>query len=127
GTVRNDMMFIGGAVSIDKHYRHEGYDWWADEEPSYADLCTMTDVYAVAKPRVMITHDCPEAIVSAVCTIMQKEKMHFPSRVRQALQVMWEMHKPELWLFGHYHTSMDMTRGGTRFICLDELEYIDID
>lgn len=28
GTVEGDTMFCGGAVSIDRAYRHEGYSYW---------------------------------------------------------------------------------------------------
>src|SRR6266699_1688850 len=32
GLVQDDMMFIGGAKSTDRPYRHPDFDWWADEE-----------------------------------------------------------------------------------------------
>jgi hypothetical protein len=32
-----------------------------------------------------------------------------------------------LWLFGHYHKSFKMNIYGTEFICLAELEYLDIE
>jgi predicted phosphodiesterase len=37
-------------------------------------------------------------------------------------QQMYTIHKPDLWIFGHHHKSFDETIGGTRFICLNELE-----
>jgi hypothetical protein len=36
-------------------------------------------------------------------------------------------HKPKLWIFGHWHVPFDEVIAGTRFICLPELAYIDID
>jgi hypothetical protein len=127
GTIEGDMMFIGGAVSIDKAYRVEGYSWWPDEELSYAELDTLVGKYQDAKPRIMVTHDCPEEVAKAVCYHHNMGKMNDGSCTRQALQAMLSCHSPELWIFGHWHVSIDFTANGTRFICLNELEYKDIE
>lgn len=123
GTVEGDMMFIGGAFSIDRAWRTEGYDWWADEELSYAELDQMVEKYLDMKPRVMVTHECPDAITS---TITKGALFNIPSRTRQAFDSMWAMHKPEVWVFGHWHLSFDSVILGTRFVCLNELEMKDI-
>ena len=34
GLIENDIMYIGGAWSIDREYRTEGVSWWRDEELS---------------------------------------------------------------------------------------------
>jgi len=62
GTIEGDVMYIGGAWSIDREWRTEGKDWWPDEELSMQELEALIDVYRAAKPRVMFTHDCPEQI-----------------------------------------------------------------
>ena len=125
GTIENDVMFIGGALSIDKQYRTIGVDWWEDEELSVPELNQMIDTYLVAKPRVMICHECPESIADIL--LHRKEKLDYPSRTRQAFQAMFEEHQPELWIFGHWHLSFDKVINGCRFICLNELEYADVD
>lgn len=129
GTVENDVMFVGGAVSIDKVYRTEGISWWPDEELSAAELNQIVDVYAVVKPRVMITHECPESVAEIICRRMPSSKLdpRFASRTRQAFQSMLEIHQPESWWHGHWHLSIDHVVNGTRFICLAELEYRDVD
>lgn len=124
GTVENDMMFIGGALSIDKEWRHEGYDWWPDEELSIAELNILVDVYAATKPRIMVTHDCPEV---AAMALMNRTKLDYPSRTRQAFQSMFEVHQPEKWLHGHWHLSSRRVINGTRFICLAEHEFLDVE
>lgn len=40
---------------------------------------------------------------------------------------MFEMHQPRIWLFGHWHFDFDGVIDGTRFICLGELSYRDLD
>lgn len=126
GTVEGSTMFIGGAVSIDRAWRLEGYSWWPDEELSYSELQLLIDKYVQIKPRVMVTHDCPEEMAQAMLYHMHQEKLNDGSRTRLALQAMLSAHSPELWVFGHWHRSLDVVSNGTRFVCLAELEYKDL-
>ncbi len=43
------------------------------------------------------------------------------SRTMQALNAMFELHRPDLWFFGHWHRSAGAVIDGTRFQCLGEL------
>ncbi|HYT42014.1 MAG TPA: metallophosphoesterase family protein [Methylomirabilota bacterium] len=123
GTVENKMMFIGGANSIDREYRTEGYDWWEDEQLSTIELNNIHNIYFDNKPEIMVTHDCPEE----VCYLLNKTYLESAPRTRQALQQMFETHKPKLWIFGHWHMSFEYNLFGTKFICLNELEFKDIE
>lgn len=129
GTIENGVMFVGGALSIDKAYRVEGYSWWPTEELSTSDLYDIVDRYIAARPRIMVTHDCPENVAIEVARTagLMKLDPRFASRTRQAFQSMWSAHSPDLWIFGHWHKSFDHILDGTRFICLAELEYRDIE
>lgn len=136
GTVIDNMMFCGGAVSIDKAYRHEGFSWWEDEELSESDLVNVEQTYAVAKPEIMVSHECPEKIAALLvgrlnnlATPGQKWKLdpRWDSRTRHAFDRMHSVHQPQLWIFGHWHVRFDDIVDGTRFICLPELATIDID
>lgn len=122
-TVENNMMFVGGAKSIDRIYRTEGIDWWADEELSYEELNRMLDIYEIARPEIMVTHDCPDEIVPTVALLCNYEiKKQFPSITRQAFDAALSIHVPKLWVFGHWHGSCDIQYKGCRFVCLKELE-----
>ena len=128
GTIEDGVMYVGGALSIDRHVRKEGLNWWANEELSIEELSAIVDLYLLREPHTVVTHDCPDAIIMQIADehpyfSLQKR---FKSRTGQALQTMWDFHKPDLWIFGHYHVSIDRVIGGTRFRCLDELEYMDI-
>jgi hypothetical protein len=135
GHFENGMMFVGGAISIDRASRIEDYTWWRDEELSADELKRMIVLYIERKPRIMVTHDCPEEVASVVLSrvpLLGSNRQDFPSRTRHAFQEMWAAHSPELWIFGHYHMSFDhVLRGGretgTRFICLAELEFRDLE
>lgn len=127
--IENDVMFIGGAWSIDKDWRTPGVDWWHDEELSMHELEVLIDVYRDAKPRVMITHDCPTQIAwdMFISRGHGLAKKQIKTRTAEALQAMWEIHQPEEWYFGHWHITRDLTLHGTKFQCLGEMDYVDVD
>lgn len=130
GTVEGNVMFIGGAVSIDKAFRVKDYTWWEDEELSDLELDALVQRYLIVKPKVMVTHECPEDVALGIVQshiIPGAVKLDFPSRTRKAFQRMWSAHQPDLWVFGHWHLTLNMKLKGTEFICLNELEYVDID
>lgn len=127
GTVVDGIYCLGGAVSIDRAWRTEGLDWWADEECSYVELERMVDDYAAIKPEVVITHECPDSIAGEILASFRKGRIEDGSRTRQALDRMFAIHQPRHWLFGHWHESLSFVLGRTRFQCLNELEYADIE
>lgn len=126
---KTGTMFIGGADSIDKQYRIKDYSWWKDEELPYGELSRLVGYYESAKPKIMVTHDAPQMIAHEVIRpmLMQNYAKFETTRTRQAFQQMWQIHQPDLWIFGHYHVSFDVVHGTTRFVCLAELEYKDIE
>jgi hypothetical protein len=127
GTIENGVMYIGGALSIDRAFRIEGFSWWPKEELSIAELNQLVDKYIEAKPRVMITHECPDLVANELVRYIGRDKFDDPSRTRQAFQSMWSAHSPEVWVFGHWHHSFDHVLNGTRFKCLAELECFDLE
>jgi len=127
GHVEQGMMFIGGATSIDRAMRIEGYSWWPDEECSTEQLYALTDKFVETKPRVMVTHDCPQDVAVELFGLHYKQDLEpGGTRTRQAFQSMWSAHSPKLWVFGHWHQSRDIEIRGTRFVCLEELEARDL-
>lgn len=110
------LMTVRGAYSVDKAYRTENVDWWANEELNYEEMQRAIDSYIFNKPKIMITHDCPHEAREKLFGINEK------SITTNGLQAMFENHQPELWVFGHHHKSKNEVINGTRFICLAELE-----
>lgn len=121
GTVEGDTMFIGGAWSIDHAYRREGISWWRDEELSLSEWDRVISKALAAGPKIMVTHDCPLRVVEPLFG-----KAPIRTRTQQALDVILEQVHPQLFIFGHWHEHKDMTINGTRFICLAELQYMDL-
>jgi len=118
------IFYLGGAWSIDRGSRIEGKTWWADEELSYQELNAAIDVYERSKPRIVLSHEAPEGIVDHMMPWYRRE---FRSRTRDAMATMFEIHKPELWIFGHWHSSVTASFDGCQFTCLDELETMEIE
>lgn len=124
------VMYIGGAMSIDKDWRTPGVTWWHNEELSYADLMMLTDKYTNEKPDIMITHECPDGVVDELLGSVIPGFRRFPdsgSITRDAFQRMLELHKPKIWIFGHWHENIRYQIGPTLFVCLGCHSYIDVD
>lgn len=121
GHTENGMMFVGGAYSVDQSQRKIGIDWWENEECDWTALDAFVSQYIQYQPKIMITHDCPNAF-----RLRFFKYLKGGSRTSAALDAMFDAHKPELWVFGHYHTHVDEILEGVRFVCLHELQYMDI-
>lgn len=126
GTVEGDVMFVGGAISVDRKWRTEGLDWWPDEELSIAELDRLISVYADARPRIMVTHDCPQFLEKTMVEASGRDKSIAPSRTRQAFSAMFDHHRPQHWVFGHWHRTFRTTWCECTFTCLDELDALEI-
>lgn len=135
GTVEGDVMFIGGAWSIDNpvappgwYRRTAGVDWWFDEECSDEKFEQMYETYKQVKPRVMITHDCPERVSYNMFWGSGFIKGPvYPNRTSQWLNRFIDAHQPDEWYFGHWHNTMDYKYGRTFFKCIGELDYVDVE
>jgi hypothetical protein len=109
-----NIMFMGGARSIDKVYRKLGVDWFPEEEITQSDLMDLPDINI----DIFITHTCPEEIVPVMRQWVDARKQIEPSNI--ALTQLWKMYKPSLWYFGHWHSYMEGDINGiTKWFCLD--------
>jgi len=111
--------------SNDKAMRIEGRDWWDEEELFMKDSNAALDLYKKVKPRIVISHDCPE--IAKIVLLTWRQKFNIPSRTNQLLQAMFEFHQPSFWYFAHYHISKKFVIHNTQFQALNELEKIEID
>lgn len=116
-----DVFFIRGANSIDNHMRYENVDWFRNEELSMREWYQIMDNYEQIKPTVVVSHDCPLEIQSK---IIDKP---FKSITNQGLQELYEIHEPNLWIFGHYHKDLVKQINFTKFVCLNELTILNLD
>jgi Icc-related predicted phosphoesterase len=118
-----DFFWYAGAYSIDRQYRTVGIDWWEDEQINIEGFMKARELYRQIKPKIMITHDCPDFMVPRY--IGPHSRM-YENITNWALGELFKIHEPKLWLHGHHHLSSTITYGKTKFVCLDELETYDI-
>lgn len=134
------IFYVRGGYSIDQQHRTHGVDWWPEEQLSYEQLSKAVYQYKINKPDIVLTHECPLEIVKHVTDPDFVRRFGFTesviqTRTNQALQRMFDIHKPKLWVFGHYHKAWRGVVHGTQFVCLDMLRdrqtnkdsYLDLD
>ena len=116
-------FFVRGAWSIDRAWRVEGKSWWHDEELSLSKGNEMLDAYELAKPQVMVTHDCPNMVKHAMF-----QASLIPNYTGSLLDECLKIHIPKIWIFGHWHQDKTYNWGDTcKFICLDEGTHLTMD
>jgi predicted phosphodiesterase len=118
-----DFFFYRGAYSIDRQYRTIGIDWWAEEQLGIESFMKAREVYRETRPKVVVTHDCPESVSPE---LLPPGAIVYQNMTGWALQELFNIHEPDLWIFGHYHVSKKIKRGRTNFVCIGELETLDI-
>lgn len=131
-----EFTFIRGEFSIDKASRvkHEdmsmGKIWWKEEELTFDQRKSAYNMYTKAQPKIMLSHGCPNEIALKIgkpssLRYFGFDPNTFTTDTQTLLQKCFDTHKPDVWIFGHFHMSKDFVYKGTRFICLNELEYKD--
>jgi predicted phosphodiesterase len=121
-----DFFFYRGAYSIDRDSRTIGIDWWSQEEVSFDSFEFAKDLYISTKPKIVITHCCPHSVIPYFLHPLDAGGKVYNTRTDWALQELLDAHKPSLWIFGHYHVSKQVEIEGTKFICLNELETLNL-
>lgn len=125
GTIRNGVLYVGGAYSIDRDRRIPGISWWYDEEIPWDTCNHLIDISHSLKGYVhtIISHDCPQNI----CMEMFGYYKSMGTKTGLTLNLLWENIEPKNWYFGHHHQDVEKTINNTKFRCLGELSYIDVD
>ena len=118
------FFYIRGAESVDKQWRVEGVSWWKEEELSYRQAKDAIELYASYKPDIMLTHDCPSSALLFFITNPLKDEISITNNI---LHECFKIHKPKNWYFGHHHIDKEVEYKGTKFRCINELSYVDLD
>lgn len=120
------MFCIRGAKSIDRHNRAEGLDWFPEEELNYRQFWELTDEYERLRPDIVVSHDCPKSVAQSLYGYYDTGRAADRSITSDSMDAMFEIHRPKIWVFGHHHMSKDITIMDTRFVCLNELETVEL-
>jgi len=128
------MLFVGGAVSIDRRERRVGRSYWLDEgfrlDEQALAAADLTDLWAV------VTHSAPSFAPPVASSMGSPLVMSFAQRdstllkevnderddLRRLYDLVVARSRPTAWLYGHFHSHATADIGGTRFVLLGELE-----
>lgn len=116
------IFFISGGESIDRKERTMGIDWWEDEQLTYRELDDAITRYYEVRPSVVLSHECPTSVIKEI-----HSHHHYPSRTSNALEAMFVLHQPRVWIFGHHHKVWRRTINHTDFICVAINDRIAVD
>lgn len=117
---KRSIFYVRGAFSIDYKHRLIGINWFDDEEIPLIKHSHIFSAYCKARPKYVVSHDCPQLIRNLVFDI------HERSLTSMLLEALFEQHQPYMWVFGHHHKSKNRIVRNTRFICLPEFGVIRI-
>jgi len=112
-----NILFMGGADSIDKYSRTPALDWFVEEIISSKDIDKALSLNI--KVDIVISHTCPSLfnILSFIKNRYIVDKNSDPSC--EWLNIILKEFKPDLWYFGHWHQYIKSQYKNTRWECLN--------
>ena len=124
-----NMFWSAGGYSVDWQWRTPGISWWANEEMSASQMRDCIQAYTIAKPDIVLSHEAPDFLGPLMLAAGGglPGLPYSPSRTSLHLQDMLEIHKPKIWLYGHWHMNFEHMTEDTIFICVNANQAIDID
>jgi len=116
-TIEGKTFFtLGGAYSVDRYMRMEGYSWWPQELPDNSDYNRASAALESCGFQVdyILTHTAPQTVLC----LMGYNPLQKDAELTGYLE--WVMHETSFtaWLFGHLHEDRTLTVGGKRFYAL---------
>lgn len=114
---------MGGARSIDIHYRTTGVNHWEEEVPSYQELEYGAETLRANIERInmIITHDAPDKAIDAIdkyrLSYTDPKMTVMPNYLQFILDEMQEKSAVK-WYFGHYHVDQDFQLGAHEFCAM---------
>lgn len=123
------VLFVGGALSIDRKQRAKGVDYWEGEEFQYEEDVLLDSFKQWGNPDIVVTHTAPSLcyprefndlvysfarLDSTLLTDLSVER----SLVDRLYDVVRAQQQPKYWVYGHFHSDRQEERDGTKFILL---------
>lgn len=120
GYVSGEVLFVGGAASVDRDQRIPGHSWYPEEELTQRQFHKIMSINT--KISVIVSHDCPTEIFNK---INMSDNTTIGSNHRNALTEIFNKFQPKLSVFGHHHTYFDQTINNCRFVCIPSNRYMN--
>lgn len=131
------FFFIRGGISINRvnlgiDRIHTGLKyWWSQEELNFSQMLQCMALYEKVKPKIVLSH-VPCATFSRILTqddsVLQDYGFHDGFKENHQLlgDELLKIHRPDIWISGHFHIKKSATVDNTHFVGLAELGYVDL-
>ena len=117
------VLFIGGAISIDRLDRTEGVDYWTEE-------CVDTNLNSIESCDVIISHSCSKHfdVGGNINWYLRHDKalQQDLDKEREILHEVAKIAKPKEWYFGHFHQNKKGVYKNTKESLLINWQCVDI-
>lgn len=110
-----NVLFMGGALSIDKDWRTPGHDWFPEETITQKDIMNLPD----ERVDIVITHTAPEYFKFNDPEFVFRK---FPDPSRLALNYVFDKYRPAQWFCGHFHINKKGIYGDCNWTILGNIE-----
>ena len=107
------VLVIGGAYSVDKHFRKAyGYNWYESEQPSEK---TKNKIVRVLKDLdnkidIILSHTCPYKYLPREMFLEGVDQSTVDNSTEYFLDKIEETRDYNLWYCGHYHTDKEIDK-----------------
>lgn len=112
-----NILFVGGSISIDRTHRTENISYWNDEKFYFDDVKLDDCLRDIKKIDIVVTHSSPEGIYPFTLDLIVHAWMEIDKALHSDLMVDRNAHtklldhlisinlKPSHWYYGHFHKS----------------------
>lgn len=121
------FAFLRGEHSIDYKKRIPGVEWWHTEQIDAKTGNEALDFFSGKQYNLFVSHGCPSFLLDEAILITKYHGRIEPSYTCRLLSEIFNVCKIKTWVFGHHHIDFDVVYKGTRFICLNEFAYVEVD
>lgn len=112
-----NALFVGGALSIDKHLRTLGKDWFPEEQLTPNEV-----LKEVPRIDMVVSHTGPTEFVEQLGL-----SYLIPDQSTECLSYILKEHTPKYWIFGHFHLSARGFTKNCKWQCIDCNQTLDFE
>jgi hypothetical protein len=117
------MLFVGGAVSVDRYQRTLGKTWWEGEtstfqRPPIVDVVFSHDAPYCSPIVTMFRERDEQDQKAGLAPVWPLELLNESLDNTMIMQSVFELANPKYWFHGHYHIFDDSIVDGCRFVGL---------
>lgn len=112
----DNILFIGGAISIDRMNRVNNKDYWVDEK-----IIEKSDV-DINNVEIVISHEAPLKANPVISknVVINDNLLKDINESRVILQNIFDKVNAKKWYYGHYHIFKTENIGNTEITCIPE-------